>query len=84
MLVKNDDNDAPVFNAIFNMPMSKFEKESLTQYLIELFEEKYEIGAISSLESDIAVAIKSYCYDDVSDPENNMNCPLGNVKAKSW
>lgn len=79
LLVKNSNNDAPVLNAIFNMSMTKFEKESLTEYLIKYFEEDYELGAISSLESDIAVAIKSYCNEAVSDPENNMNCPFGKL-----
>lgn len=71
--------DAPVFNKFFNLNQSKFEKESLVLHLKELFEVDYEIGAISSLEADVAVLLKSYTYTVIDDPENNMNCPLGKL-----
>lgn len=72
--------DAPVINRIFNGNYSKFEKELLVSYLIEYFKNNgYEIGAETSLESDVSIAIKSYSNKDVSNPENNMNCPLGKL-----
>ena len=72
--------DAPVINKIFNGSYSKFEKELLMSYLIEYFKiNGYEIGAETSLESDVSVAIRSYSANDLSNPENNMNCPLGKL-----
>lgn len=72
--------DAPVINRIFNGNYSKFEKELLVSYLIEYFKiNGYEIGAETSLESDVSIAIRSYSNNDVSNPENNMNCPLGKL-----
>lgn len=72
--------DAPVINRIFNGNYSKFEKELLMSYLNEYFKiNGYEIGVESSLESDVSVALRSYSVNDLSNPENNMNCPLGKL-----
>lgn len=72
--------DAPVINRIFNGNYSIFEKELLVSYLNEYFKMNgYEVGAESSLESDVSVAIRSYSFNDLSNPENNMNCPLGKL-----
>ena len=75
----SDMNNAPVFNAFFNMNVNKFEKEHLFNQIKSYFENDYEIGADSSLEADINVLIKSYYSDDYSNPENNMNCPLSRL-----
>ena len=37
------------------------------------------MGADSSLESDISITLKSYCLDDSSNPENNLDCPLAKL-----
>lgn len=72
--------EAPVINKIFNGNYSKFEKELIMSYLNEYFKiNDYEIGSESSLESDVSVALKSYSVNDLSNPENNMNCPLGKL-----
>lgn len=72
--------EAPVINRIFNGTYSKFEKELLISYLNEYFKiNGYEIGAEMSLESDVSVAIRSYSTNDISNPENNMNCPFGKL-----
>lgn len=72
--------DAPVINRIFNVNYSKFDKDLLTQYLIEYFKSQdYEIGAESSLDSDISIALKSYCTTEESNPEDNMSCPLSKL-----
>lgn len=72
--------DAPVINRIFNVNYSKFDKDLLTQYLIEYFKSHdYEIGAESSLDSDISIALKSYCVTEETNPEDNMNCPLSKL-----
>ncbi len=79
-LVTNE-YDSPVFNAIFNLDYSQFDKDFLLDRVPEkLSELGYEkISAISSLESDISVFLKSYYSDDLSNPENNMNCPLAKL-----
>ena len=59
-LVTNFD-DAPVFNSFFNMPYSSFDKEYVLRYLKEFYRNNdYEIGAESSLDSDVSILLKSY------------------------
>lgn len=79
-LVTNE-HDAPVFNAIFNLDYSQFNKDLLLDRVpYKLSELGYEkVSAISSLESDISVFLKSYYSEDLSNPENNMNCPLAKL-----
>ncbi len=75
-----EDKDAPVINRIFNGNYSKFDKELLVNYLTEYFKVNgYDICAESSLDSDVSIAIRSYTSNDISNPENNMNCPLGKL-----
>lgn len=72
--------DAPVINEIINCNYSKFDKELLINYLKDYFTNNdYEIGAESSLESDVSVGLRSYCVSDNSNPEDNMNCPLSKL-----
>lgn len=79
-LVTNE-YDAPVFNAIFNLDYSQFNKDLLLDRVpYKLAELGYEkVSAVSSLESDISVFLKSYYSEDFSNPENNMNCPLAKL-----
>ena len=79
-LVTNE-YDSPVFNAIFNLDYSQFDKDLLLDKVpLKLSEYGYgKVSAISSLESDISVFLKSYYSEDLSNPENNMNCPLSKL-----
>lgn len=83
-LVTNE-SDAPVFNAIFNLNYSQFDKDFLIDRVpLKLTELGYDpITSTSSLESDISVFLKSYYSDDFSNPENNMNCPLARLSLFS-
>ena len=73
-------DDAPVINAFFNLQINRMDKDYIFRNLKEKFETEYEsVGADSSLDSDISVLLKSYYSDDVSNPENNMNCPFGKL-----
>lgn len=83
-LVTNE-SDAPVFNAIFNLNYSQFDKDFLIDRVpLKLTELGYDpITSISSLESDISVFLKSYYSDDFSNPENNMICPLARLNLFS-
>ncbi len=83
-LVTNE-HDAPVFNAIFNLNYSQFDKDFLLDRVpSKLLEYGYdEVSSVSSLESDISVFFKSYYSEDLSNPENNMNCPLSRLNLFS-
>ena len=72
--------DAPVFNSFFNMQYSSFDKDFIIRYLKEIYsDEGYEIGAESSLDSDVSILLKSYYSDDDKNPEENTNCPLSRL-----
>ena len=71
--------DAPVLNSIFNLNYSKFDKELVFNKIKEIYSNEYDIGADSSLKSDISIAFKSYYSDDLSNPEDNKNCPLSKL-----
>lgn len=79
-LVTNE-KDAPVFNAIFNLDYSQFDKDFLLDKVpSKLSKLGYdEVSSVSSLESDISIFLKSYYSEDFSNPENNMNCPLAKL-----
>lgn len=83
-LVTNE-SDSPVFNAIFNLNYSQFDKDFLIDRVPpKLAEFGYDqITSISSLESDISIFLKSYYSEDYSNPENNMNCPLARLNLFS-
>lgn len=83
-LITNE-NDSPVFNAIFNLEYSQFDKDFLIDRVpSKLTEFGYDqITSISSLESDISVFLKSYYSEDFSNPENNMKCPLARLNLFS-
>lgn len=70
---------APVFNTFFNINLNKFDKDQLFNQIKDKLEEKYIVGADSSLESDCNILLKSYYSDDVSNPEDNMTCPLSKL-----
>lgn len=83
-LVTNE-HDAPVFNAIFNLDYSQFDKDFLLDRVPDKLDEfGYEaVSAVSSLESDISIFLKSYYSEGLSHPENNMNCPLAKLNLFS-
>ena len=77
-LVKNK-KDAPIINLFFNMDYNRFEKEEIFQKIKDKLEQIYESISLSSLDSDVSILLKSYYSDDLSNPENNLNCPLGKL-----
>ena len=85
LYLATNESDAPVFNAIFNLNYSQFDKDFLIDRVpLKLTELGYDpITSIYSLESDISVFLKSYYSDDFSNPENNMNCPLARLNLFS-
>ncbi len=78
-LVSNFD-EAPVFNTIFNMPYTSFDKELIFGKVKEKFvRDGYEVGADSSLDADITMFFKTYATDTISNPEDKKNCSLGRL-----
>lgn len=75
----NNREDAPIINSLFNTNLKQFEKDLLFSNLKEKLSKKYIISSDASLESDISIALKSYCFDYVFDPENNLQCPLAKL-----
>lgn len=71
--------EAPVLNIMFNLNYTKFDKDLIFMRIKEMYSNEYELGADSSLESDISIALKSYYSDDLSNPEDNKNCPLSKL-----
>ena len=81
LFLATNEYDAPVFNAIFNLDYSQFDKDFLLDRVpAKLSELGYdEVSSNSSLEADISIFLKSYYSEDLSNPENNMNCPLSKL-----
>ena len=74
-------HDSPVINDIFNNTINKFDKEKITLEVRKDFEKKgYKIGAESSLDSDISVALRTYYAENKCNPEDSTECPLGKLK----
>lgn len=81
LFLATNDKDAPVFNAIFNLEYSQFDKDILMDKVPEKLE-KYGFEPIkskSSLESDITIFLRSYYSIEDSNPENNMICPISKL-----
>ncbi|MFI3252475.1 MAG: DUF4007 family protein [bacterium] len=76
-------NNNPIFNEIFNLSFQSFDKEYLFSYLNNKLTKEFNEVSSSSLDSDISIFLKSYYAEEVSNPEENMNCPLAKLKLLS-
>ena len=76
------DKDAPIFNAVFNHPTNRFEKNEFCALLVEKFREIIPANEFKEayISEDFNVFLKSYSVDirDV-DPEDNYICPLATL-----
>lgn len=77
-LVQNE-LENPVFYNFFHNEQQTFEKDSYTNYLFDYYHEKYDVGTLSLIEADVSVLFKTYITSPVTDPENNLNSPLGKL-----
>lgn len=72
--------DAPIFNAVFNLRLSKFEKNELGNALIEQFKDQGEDIKEAYVIDDLNVFLKTYTVEDKDgDPEDNYICPLSSL-----
>ena len=62
-LVTNKE-DSPVFNLFYSMKIKKFKKEDLYIKMLSIFNENYDKVVEKSLDSDISVLLRSYCFND--------------------
>ena len=73
-------SDSPVMNELFNLNIDKFDKDYATYSVKKEFERKdYQIGSITSLESDMSVVLRTYCSEKNLNPEDSTECPLGRL-----
>lgn len=72
--------DAPVINAYFNMDAKKVDKDYIFRNIKDRFTREYsDTINDNSLDSDISVLLKSYYASKITNPEDNMNCPLARL-----
>lgn len=73
--------DAPILNIIFNEFKPKnFKKQDLNEFVLEYLKDNaIEFSSESGVNSDITVFLKTYTNEVVTDPEDNLNSPLGKL-----
>lgn len=73
--------DAPILNIIFNEFKAKnFKKQDLNEFVLEYLKDNaIEYSSESGVDSDITVFLKTYTNEVVTDPEDNLNSPLGKL-----
>lgn len=73
--------DAPILNIIFNKFEAKnFKKQDLNEFVLEYLKDNaIEYSSASGVDSDIMVFLKTYTNEVVTDPEDNLNSPLGKL-----
>ena len=73
--------DAPVFNMFFNGDYSGLDKEIIVKNMKNAIEDQFGKDSIneSSLESDVSVLYRTYFKDALTNPEENLDCPLARL-----
>lgn len=73
--------DAPILNIIFNEFKPKnFKRQNLNEFVLEYLKDNaIEFSSESGVDSDITVFLKTYTNEVVTDPEDNLNSPLGKL-----
>lgn len=73
--------DAPILNIIFNEFKPKnFRKQNLNEFVLGYLKDNaIEFSSENGVDSDIATFLKTYINEDVTDPEDNLNSPLGKL-----
>jgi len=73
--------ECPIANEIFNFNSTSFEKNSISEYLVNRFSIVDKNVNRKYVEADLNVFLKSYVNEDfTSNPEDNYICPLSRLK----
>lgn len=73
--------DAPILNIILNeYKVKNFKKKDLNEFVLEYLKDNaIEYSSENGVDSDIGVFLKTYTNEVVTDPEDNLNSPLGKL-----
>lgn len=73
--------DAPILNIILNeFKVKNFQKKDLNEFVLEYLKDNaIEFSSENGVDSDIGVFLKTYTNEVVTDPEDNLNSPLGKL-----
>lgn len=73
--------DAPILNIILNeFKARNFKKQDLNEFVLEYLKDNaIEFSSENGVDSDIGVFLKTYTNEVVTDPEDNLNSPLGKL-----
>lgn len=73
--------DAPILNIILNeFKARNFKKQDLNEFVLEYLKDNaIEYSSENGVDSDIMVFLKTYTNEIVTDPEDNLNSPLGKL-----
>ena len=73
--------DAPILNIILNEFKAKnFQKQDLNEFVLDYLKDNaIEFSSENGVDSDIMVFLKTYTNEVVTDPEDNLNSPLGKL-----
>lgn len=74
-------NDAPIFNIVFNnFNINNFDKNMVTGFVLNYMEENdCDMSNSGQVDGDVAVFLRTYISEKVTNPEDNLNSPLGEL-----
>lgn len=79
--IVSNKKDAPIFNIVFNQfNIKNFSKNTLNQFIFNyMSENNFDMSNSSQIDADITVFLKTYLNEKITNPEDNLNSPLGKL-----
>lgn len=79
-LVTND-IDAPIFNITFNhFKANNFKKDVLNDFIKNYLKDNgFDMSNSIQIDADTTVLLRTYITEKITEPENNLSCPLGKL-----
>lgn len=77
----SDKENAPIFNIVFNgFNIKNFDKNMVTNYVLNYMEDNdCDMSNSNQVDGDVAVFLRTYISEKVTNPEDNLNSPLGEL-----